>query len=257
MHTLAGAGYHAVAIDLPPFGFSSRPTVQSYDAPSQARRILGVLDALHLAHVTLVGHSFSARATVEATFMAPARVDRLVLVDAALDIDPPASPEPAPRMTSAFLGNKAVRNAVVSLTLTNPMLTRTLLLKLISVPEAATQARIDMLQQPMSVRGTTAAYGAWLQPFLLSRDASLATQSSRYRTLTMPTLIIWGAQDAVTPLPQGKALASLIPGSELVVLPSAGHIPAIEAPAAFDSALLRFLGPTSRASVSKSAASPR
>jgi pimeloyl-ACP methyl ester carboxylesterase len=93
----------------------------------------------------------------------------------------------------------------------------------------------------MSVRGTTAAYGAWLEPFLLSRERSLATQSSRYRALTMPTLILWGAKDAVTPLPQGQALAALIPGASLVVLPSAGHIPAIEAPAAFDAALLGFL----------------
>jgi len=185
--------------------------------------------------------------------MAPKRVERLVLVDAALDIDPPVNPKPAPRMTRALLESKRLRNAVVSLTLTNPMLTRQLLLKLLSVPEAATQARIEMLQQPMSVRGTTAAYGAWLQPFLLSRDASLGTQSSSYRALTMPTLILWGARDAVTPLPQGTALAALIPGAKLVVLPSAGHIPAIEAPAAFDSALLRFLGPPARASASTNA----
>jgi pimeloyl-ACP methyl ester carboxylesterase len=168
MHTLARAGYRAIAIDLPPFGFSARPAIPSYDDASQARRILGVLDALHLDRATFVGHSFSARATAEAALLSPERVERLILVDAAVDIDPPANPEASPRALTALLNSGALRDAGVALTLTNPLLTRTLLLKLISVPAAATQARIEMLQRPMSVRGTTAAYGAWLSPFLLS-----------------------------------------------------------------------------------------
>jgi pimeloyl-ACP methyl ester carboxylesterase len=243
MHTLARAGYRAVAIDLPPFGFSERPAVASYDDDAQARRILGVMDALQLEHVALVGHSFSARPTMQAIFRAPGRVERLVLVDAALDLDPPGDAAPARGMVPALLHVPAVRNTGVSLTLTNPRLTRFLLLKLISSPEAATPARISMLQRPFELQGTTRAYGAWLEPFLTSRDRSMATESSRFRALAMPTMVLWGGRDSVTPLPLGRKLATLIPGSSLVVLPDAGHIPAIETPEAFDAALLSFLGP--------------
>ena len=58
MTTLAGAGFHAIALDLPPFGFSQRPANARYDKQSQGKRILGVIDGLSLNSVVLVGHSF-------------------------------------------------------------------------------------------------------------------------------------------------------------------------------------------------------
>jgi len=46
MHALAGAGYRAIALDMPPFGFSTRPTSADYSDSAQARRILVTLDSL-------------------------------------------------------------------------------------------------------------------------------------------------------------------------------------------------------------------
>jgi pimeloyl-ACP methyl ester carboxylesterase len=57
----------------------------------------------------------------------------------------------------------------------------------------------------------------------------------------MPVLIVWGRQDAVTPLWQGEQLRALIPGADLSVIDGAGHIPFIEATEAFDTVLLEFL----------------
>lgn len=57
----------------------------------------------------------------------------------------------------------------------------------------------------------------------------------------MPVLVIWGDRDDLTPVPQGEDLAQLIPRAELVVLKKAGHIPAVEDPSAFNTALLGFL----------------
>jgi pimeloyl-ACP methyl ester carboxylesterase len=57
----------------------------------------------------------------------------------------------------------------------------------------------------------------------------------------MPTLVLWGARDEITPLAQGRDIASLIPGAAWAELPKAGHIPAIEDPAGFDAAVLQFL----------------
>jgi len=57
----------------------------------------------------------------------------------------------------------------------------------------------------------------------------------------MPTLVIWGARDSLTPMPQGQDIARLIRGSRLEVLPLAGHIPAIEDERNFNAALLDFL----------------
>ncbi len=57
----------------------------------------------------------------------------------------------------------------------------------------------------------------------------------------MPTLVLWGDRDAITPLGQGRDLASLIPAAKFVELNGVGHIPAIEAPEKFNEALLTFL----------------
>jgi pimeloyl-ACP methyl ester carboxylesterase len=63
-----------------------------------------------------------------------------------------------------------------------------------------------------------------------------------YESMDVPTLILWGDSDSVTPVAQGRDLAKLIPAAKLVELPGVGHIPAMEAPDQFDAALLAFLG---------------
>jgi pimeloyl-ACP methyl ester carboxylesterase len=50
-------------------------------------------------------------------------------------------------------------------------------------------------------------------------------------TLTTPTLVVQGSKDYIHPLSDGKALASLIPGSDLVVMEGKGHVPMMSSPA--------------------------
>lgn len=63
----------------------------------------------------------------------------------------------------------------------------------------------------------------------------------RYHTLTLPTLILWGEQDAWIPFEQGRRLAALIPNARLVAVPEAGHLVQEDAPEAIIAALLGFL----------------
>ena len=263
MHALAGAGFRAIALDMPPFGYSTRPASADYGDDAQARRILGALDALQLQRVTLVGHSFGGRPTMQATFMAPQRVERLVWGDAALDRrrgwgeggmggcgtaaapSTKASETTGPWIVRAVLGVPPVRNAVVSATLSNPRMTGWLLAKLVSNREAAvTPERVAIMQRPFALEGWTSGLGAWLEPFATTRTSSMATDRARYGTLAIPTMVLWGAKDSLTPIAQGQDLARLIPGARLEVLPMAGHIPAIEDERSFDAALLEFLHDT-------------
>jgi len=48
--------------------------------------------------------------------------------------------------------------------------------------------------------------------------------------LTTPTLVVHGSKDYIHPLPDGKALASLIPGSDFVVMEGKGHVPMMSSP---------------------------
>lgn len=49
-------------------------------------------------------------------------------------------------------------------------------------------------------------------------------------TLTTPTLIVHGSKDFIQPLSDGRALASLIPNSDLVVMEGKGHVPMMSSP---------------------------
>jgi pimeloyl-ACP methyl ester carboxylesterase len=56
-----------------------------------------------------------------------------------------------------------------------------------------------------------------------------------------PVLIVVGADDVLTPPAKARAMAELVPGAELVEIPTAGHLANLEQPAAFNAALDRFL----------------
>jgi pimeloyl-ACP methyl ester carboxylesterase len=242
LDTLAAAGYHAVAIDMPPFGYSDRSATADYGDEAQARRILGVIAALRLEGVTLVGHSFGARPTMAAFFIDGSRVARLVLVDAALGLDTAGGA--TGWAVRGALALAPLRDALVSATLTNPRLTGRLLRGLIADTSAATPPRIAMLQRPFVREGTTASFGEWLRPFLTEGERSLATDRQRYRDIRVPTLVIWGDADGITPVAQGREIAGLVPGAAWVPLEGVGHIPAIEATGRFNAALVDWLART-------------
>jgi len=56
-----------------------------------------------------------------------------------------------------------------------------------------------------------------------------------------PTLVIVGEEDVITPPDLSREISAGIKGSELVVLPAAGHLSNLETPDAFNAALARFL----------------
>ncbi len=59
--------------------------------------------------------------------------------------------------------------------------------------------------------------------------------------IAVPTLVLVGEQDAVTPVENSQLMAGRIPGSRLEIIPQAGHLSCLENPSAFNDALLRFL----------------
>jgi len=60
-------------------------------------------------------------------------------------------------------------------------------------------------------------------------------------TISIPTLVVWGGDDRLVPLEDGKDYAQRIPGARLVVIPKSGHAPAVEHPDEFLAAALPFI----------------
>ena len=59
--------------------------------------------------------------------------------------------------------------------------------------------------------------------------------------IDIPCLLITGAEDTNAPAPMMQRMAGKIPGAAYICLPNTGHLPNIEAPDAFDAAVLDFL----------------
>ncbi len=231
--TLTASGFRVIALDLPPFGFSDRPG--NYTRAAQAARINDALNQLNIGPAIIVGHSFGAGAATELAMRHPERARGLVLVDAALGLSSPQS------VTPVWLQPQWVREVLVSLTVTNPLMTRTLLQSLLAMKDRALPEYIDILQRPMTLRGSTPALADWLLYFTgPDRDAQSADRTA-YSKLRFKTAILWGEQDSVTPLAQAHDLKALLPSPMFATLPGLGHIPQIEDPNAFNAALLSLL----------------
>jgi pimeloyl-ACP methyl ester carboxylesterase len=57
----------------------------------------------------------------------------------------------------------------------------------------------------------------------------------------VPTLVVVGEADTLTPPEQARAMADAIPGGRLAVIPGAGHLPPLEQPEATTASLREFL----------------
>jgi pimeloyl-ACP methyl ester carboxylesterase len=78
------------------------------------------------------------------------------------------------------------------------------------------------------------------QRAMLARPDSHADLS----TLTIPTLVMCGEQDAVTPLADHQAMAARISGSRLAIIPDCGHLSTLEQPEAVNRQLAQWLAST-------------
>ena len=59
--------------------------------------------------------------------------------------------------------------------------------------------------------------------------------------VTVPTLVIVGEEDELTPPEDSRRIAEAVPGATLVTIPGAGHLSNLEQPDAFNAALTAFL----------------
>ena len=94
--------------------------------------------------------------------------------------------------------------------------------------------RAPELLLPERVQDLTAA-GKFLWPI---PDRGLKRRAYRIKA---PTLILWGEQDRFAPPVYARDFARLIKGSEVELMPDAGHLPMLERPDAFTGFVSNFL----------------
>jgi len=225
---LGEQGFRVIAPDMPPFGYSERPADQDYSRAAHAKRVLGFADALGLRHFSVGVHSYGGGGVIEAAFLAPERIDSMILLDVALGLgrtEAPALP------LGSILNMAWPRQLFTASTFTNPLMVGPGLRSFIGNDAVVTPERIAIYARPLNVEGTTSAVGHWLLSGLFNDERkSLAANPANYRAFTPPVLVIWGREDTTTPLEQGQEIASLFAHAELAVLDGVNHIPQVERP---------------------------
>jgi len=80
-----------------------------------------------------------------------------------------------------------------------------------------------------------------LKVISLARSAIRNNLGEELRNIHLPTLLIWGNNDSITPPFVGREFNKLIPNSELHFIDHCGHAPMMEVPAEFNVILAKFL----------------
>jgi len=217
--------YRVLVFDNRGAGRSEAPD-EPYTIGGMAEDVLGLLDALGVGRVHLVGLSMGGAIAQEAALAAPERVLSLQLHATWAG--------PHPYFTALV---EAVRTARQRLD--RAVFYRTLALWLFS-PE--TFARQPALVELVIQHAVEHPHPGTLHGYLRQTEAVLAHDTrARLHGLRCPTLVGVGEADLLTPRFFAEELAGLIPGARLTVLPAAGHGAIWEAPGAFNAACLGFL----------------
>ncbi len=196
---LVKAGFRVYMPDLPGFGRSERPADFSYSIHDQAGAVIGFLDGLGLKQVDLGGWSMGGWIVQRVAGEHPERVRRLMLFDSAGIHEKPAWE------TRLFTPvSTAELDQLDELLMPRPP----------TIPGFVAR---DILRE--SSRHAWVIHRA-VSSMLTGQD----TTDDLLTGLRMPVLLVWGAEDRITPLSQGERIHSLIPHSELEVVPGCGHL---------------------------------
>jgi len=202
-------GYGVLAPDLPGHGRSSGTALPTI--ADMADWTAALLDAAGVSKVRLVGHSMGSLIALETAARHPAKVSGLSLIGTA------ATMTVGPDLLKAAEANN--HDAV----------------DMVSIWGLGYQAEL----------GGSLAPGLWMhsgaqrvlencRPGVLFNDLSACNAYQNAlaaaATIAVPTTLILGERDMMTPAKAGKALAAALPNARTIVLPGAGHMMMVERP---------------------------
>lgn len=241
VQAMADAGYRVVALDLPPFGFSTQPVLRDYSRATQARRIAALIESLNCGPVTLLGHSYGGGPASEAAMLYPQLVRHLILVDAAVGLKT-VRPESTDRsLLLKFLDIRFLRTTFIATLGTQPVLSSYWLSQFVAKKEVVTTERTAVYQIPFTRENFSASLGDWAVQFAAEQGKFASESALGFQKLAMPLTLVWGSLDTITPPEQAKEIAALVPKVQLLMLDGVGHIPQIENPKLFNQTLVALL----------------
>jgi pimeloyl-ACP methyl ester carboxylesterase len=226
---VAGAGFRAIALDLPPFGFSERSADFDYSREALAEFIAGLMDALNVERAILVGHSMGGGVIAHFAIKYPERVEQLVFVAGAV--------EAGGSGVGRLLGFPPLARWVQigARTFITPERLSEILLSAYYNPGFIDDTVLTGYQLPLRTEGWDTGLVAFI------RDSGGGVSADQLATISANTLLLWGEQDTWVPLARGQSLAEMLPNAVIQTYPRVGHLPMEEVADAFNLDLITFL----------------
>jgi pimeloyl-ACP methyl ester carboxylesterase len=234
-HPRLSAAYRAISLDIPGFGFSSRPA-QPITLPVLTRAVAESLDSIgEHRPLHVMGNSLGGALALQLLALQPERVASLVLVNSA-----------------AFGAEVTALLRLLSIPvlgrLATPRTTRAaahLTERLIFADRAlASKERIDHALAIAAQPGSGAAMYETVRALVTPRGIRSSWRAELLRAATQhrrPTLLVWGDRDRILPVRHLETAKAYLPHAQTHLFSGTGHMPQIERSSDFAELVLAFL----------------
>jgi len=227
--------HRVIAVDLKGFGQSDKPFDGRYSVFDQAALIAQLIEDKDLRNLTIIGHSFGGgvalRLALEADQRFAGRISKLVLLDTI------AYPQNIP-MFFRILDMPLVSHLGVRMV--PPSVQTRVALRIAYFDDSKIDPdEVETYAAPLK---TAAGKHAIIHSARQIMPEDLAQISERYKSIKLPTLILWCDHDRIVPLEVGLKLRRSLPNSTLRLVEDCGHMPQEEQPASTLRLLKGFIG---------------
>jgi pimeloyl-ACP methyl ester carboxylesterase len=220
---LSDRGWRVIAPQFRGFdGGEHDPGAQSVD--DYAGDVVDLLDALHVHEAIVGGLSMGGYVAFALLRLAARYIQGLILADTKAQADTPEGVEGRKR-TIELVSSKGAAGVADEM-----------IPKLLGETTRRTRPEVVDRVHALAMSSSGEAIAGALRALMTRPDST-----PQLSGIHVPTLIIVGEEDTVTPLAAAEEMHRGIGGSELVTIPEAGHLTNLEQPAAFDAAIGRFL----------------
>ncbi len=216
--------HRVVALDLKGFGWTDRPE-GDYSQLAQAKLVWALLNHLGIEQAALVGHSWGVAVTLAMALLAPRRTTRVAVYDG-------WAYEEQLSWLFRWARFDGIGESLISFY--DPRLIRHQMATAFYDSAYVTARRIKKAQSSMALPGSAGAALASM------RGMRFSDQQTRYTSLRVPALVLWGQQDSISTPSFGHRLSADL-SAQLIMYPRCGHFPMIEAKRASNAALAGFL----------------
>ena len=217
------AGWRRIAPDLRGLGGSDAPA-DGYTMAAYADDLIQLLDRLRVPRAVVAGLSMGGYVAFEMLRRHRERVAGLILVDTRADADGPDA--------------RAARDAMAQLAQADGVraLAERLLPRLVGRSTQQTQPHLVEQVREMMARAPLAGVVGALRAMKERADATPLLAG-----IDVPTLVVVGQEDEMTPPAVARAMTDAIPSAAMTVIPGAGHLSPLEAPTAVSRVCAEFL----------------